>query len=311
MDVHEANAALLDSWELDLRSPIRRNTKPKRERTIGLYLGEAHRFAAWLEAAGRPAAAPGDLAGVGRHDVAAWIGDLRAQGRSEYTVRNRWIVLRSLYGWAATEEVIPANPVAQVNVAKVDEPPPAVLDDAAIVALLAACRGTDFADRRDLALIRLLLATGLRASEACALGVGDVELRTRIVSVVDGKGGRSRLARFDPATAAALDRYRRVRGRHRYAGRRELWIGHRGPLSRKGLGPILDKRAAMAGLGHVHPHMLRHSYAHRMKKAGASFEDLGQLGGWSSPEVMKRYGASLAVERSLEAYDRLDPMAGL
>ena len=74
--------------------------------------------------------------------------------------------------------------------------------------------------------------------------------------------------------------------------------------------PILDKRAAMAGLGHVHPHMARHTYAHRMKKSGASLEDLGQLGGWSSPEVMRRYGASLAVERSLEAYDRLDPMAG-
>jgi hypothetical protein len=47
------------------------------------------------------------------------------------------------------------------------------------------------------------------------------------------------------------------------------------------------------------------------KKAGATSEDLGQLGGWSSPEVLKRYGASLAVERSLEVYDRLDPMAGL
>jgi site-specific recombinase XerD len=311
VDIDRANAALLDSWELDLRSPIRPNTRPKREGTIGLYLAEARRFADWLSRAGRPTSAPGDLAGVERGDVAAWIADLRVAGLSPYTVRNRWIVMRSLYGWAAHEELIAGNPTARVNVAKVDEPPPDVLDDAAITTLLAACRGTDFNDRRDLALIRLLLATGLRASELCALTVDDVDLRSRIVAVADGKGGRARLARFDPATAAAIDRYKRVRGRHRHAGRHELWIGHRGPLSRKGLGPILDRRAAVAGLKHVHPHMLRHTYAHRMKRAGASFEDLGQLGGWSSPEVMRRYGQSLAVERSLEAYDRLDPMAGL
>ena len=220
---------------------------------------------------------------------------------SEYTVRNRWIVLRSLYGWAAGEEVIPNQPARQDQRRQGRRAPPDVLDDDAIAALLAACRGTAFADRRDLALIRLLLATGLRASERRRLKLGDVDLRTRIVSVHEGKGGRSRLTRFDRATAAAVDRYNRLRGRHRYALRPELWIGHRGPLSREGLGPILDKRAGIAGLGHVHPHQLRHTFAHRMKKAGASLEDLGQLGGWSSPspQALRRLAGCRALARGV------------
>ncbi len=311
MGVTEANAALLESWELDLRSPVRAGARPKREQTIQLYQQEARRFAAWLADHARPGGRPGDLAVVERSDVVAWIGALRTRGMSPSTIRSRWIALRTLYAWAAEEELVRTNPLERVNVPKADPPPPDVLDDDTIAALLAACRGTSFYDRRDLALLRLMLATGLRASEVCALTVGDVDLRTRVTAVTDGKGGRSRLARFDAGTAAALDRYKRLRGRHRFAARPELWLGHRGPVTRKGLHPILAKRAEIAGLGHIHPHMLRHSFAHRMKRAGASFEDLGQLGGWSSHEVMKRYGSSLAVERSLEAYDRLDPMAGL
>jgi site-specific recombinase XerD len=305
--VTEANDALLESWELDLRSPVRSGARPKREATIRLYLQEVRRFAGWLESNGRSA----DLAEVTRQDVVAWIADLRSKGMSPSTIRGRWIALRTLYGWATEEELVATNPVERVTVPKADPPPPDVLDDETIRALLAACRGTSFYDRRDFALLRLLISTGLRASEVCALTVGDVDLRSRIVSVTDGKGGRSRLARFDATTAAAIDRYKRLRGRHRFASRPELWLGHRGPVTRKGLHPMLVKRCEIAGLKHIHPHMLRHTFAHRLKRAGASFEDLGQLGGWASPEVMKRYGSSLAVERSLEAYDRLDPMHGL
>ncbi|MCB1014384.1 MAG: tyrosine-type recombinase/integrase [Acidimicrobiales bacterium] len=311
MDVGKANAALLESWHLDLLSPVRPGSRPKRPRTIGLYLDEVNRFATWLADHGRPEDNPGDLADVSHGDVVAWVADLRANALSPSTIRSRWIALRSLYGWAAEEDVVPSNPIARVVVPKAEEAAPDVLDDDEINALLDACKGTAFNDRRDLALVRLMLASGLRVSEVCGLHLGDVDLRARMVMVTDGKGGRARAGRFDPATAAAIDRYRRQRGRHRLADRPELWIGHRGPLSRKGVPSILDKRAALAGLGHVHPHQLRHTWAHRAKRAGASSEDLQKLGGWTDPSVMARYGASLAEERALAAYDDFDPMRGL
>lgn len=311
MDVEAANATLLESWELDLRSPVRPGARPKRPRTIGLYLDEAHRFARWLTDHDRPKGEAGDLATVTHADVVAWVADLRNAGLSTSTIRSRWVALRSLYGWADEEEITETNPLARVVVPKADEPPPDVLDDHQLKALLAACKGTTFGDRRDLALVRLMLASGLRVSEVVGLDVADVDLRTRLVAVTDGKGGKSRVSRIDAGTAAAIDRYKRARGRHRFAQMPNLWIGHRGAMTRKGVPAMLRKRAEMAGVGHVHPHQLRHTWAHRSKRSGASSEDLQRLGGWSDAKVMQRYGAALAEERALEAYDVFDPMAGL
>lgn len=310
MGVTEANDALLDSWTLDLRSPVRPGQRPKQPRTITHYLAEVRRFAAWLAAHDRPAGAPGDLEAVGRLDAVAWIGDMRSRGLAENTVRNRWIALRALYSWAVYEEVLDASPLARVSVARPDEPPPNVVGDDDLRALLAACKGTSFYDRRDMALVRFMFATGARVSEVCGVSVDDVDVSVRVVRFM-GKGAKPRVARFDPATATALDRYRRARARHRLARRPELWLGHRGPLTRKGVPAILVKRAALAGIGHVHPHQTRHTWAHRAKSAGANGEDLQRLAGWADPKSMARYGRALADERALAAYDGFDPMAGL
>lgn len=305
MERPEANAALLESWELHLRSPLD-GGRPKRPRTIAFYLEEMHRFIRWLTSSGHD----GDLEHVARDHAAAWINDMRTRGLADATVRSRWIVLRNFYGWATAEEILTENPVAAILVAKAQEPPPDVLSDATIKALLAACRGTSFNDRRDLALIRFMLATGLRVSEACEVTLTGVDLLARLVTI-EGKGGKIRVARFDPATASAVDRYRRIRGKHRLASRPDLWLGYRGPLTRKGAAAILDRRSEMAGVGHVHAHQLRHTYAHRMKLAGVSDENLMALAGWADPVSLRRYGAHLGVERALASYDTADPMGGL
>lgn len=297
----EANAALLESWELSLHN--------KRPRTIVLYLTEARRFAAWLGEQGR--CDGGDLAAVAKRDVEAWIGAMRAKGLSQATIRNRWIVLRNLYGWATEEGEVTENPVARVKVDKPNPPAPNVVTGEDIAALLKVCEGADFYARRDTAMIRTLLATGLRVSEFVALEVGDIDLRNRVAIVRDGKGGHARIVKFDAGTAAALDRYKRVRARHRYAALPQLWIGFRGKMSRKGVPETLAKRAKQAGIGHVHPHQLRHTWADRWLAAGGTEGDLMRLGGWQSADIMRRYGESRAVDRALAAYDAVDPMAAL
>lgn len=298
-----ANEALADSWRLSLHD--------KADRTVVLYLSELDRFAKWLDQNGRPKTNPGDLAAVVRSDVEAYLTDMRSAGRSASTIRSRWISLRNFYGWAAEEEEIGENPMLRVKVAKAEAPPPDVLTEAELTALLKACEGTSFYDRRDLALIRLLASTGLRASEIIDLAATDVDLSHRVLVVRRGKGDRSRMGRFDPATAQAVDRYRRARARHRLAGLPNFWIGHRGPLTRKGLGPILDKRAKLAGIDHVHPHQLRHTWADRWLAAGGSEGDLQRLGGWESAEVMRRYGSARATDRALAAYDTIKPIGDL
>jgi integrase len=120
------------------------------------------------------------------------------------------------------------------------------------------------------------------------------------------------MVRFDPATAKHLDRYLRARARHpRYARRRDLSIGFRGPLTRKGVPAILDKRTAMAGIGHIHAHQLRHTWSHRWLANGGAEQDLMRLGGWSSHEIMARYCSAQGVDRALAAYDNVDPMGEL
>jgi site-specific recombinase XerD len=292
--VETANEALLASWRLSLHD--------KSRRTIDLYLAEVRRFADWLG---------GDLLRVRRQDVEAWISDMQAAGRSKATIRSRWIALRSFYGWLVEEDELDVSPLAKVRVPRPDAPPPDVLADDTLTALLKACEGRTFEDRRDAALVRFMLATGLRVSETCSLEVGDVDLALRLATVRSGKGDKARIVRFDPGTAKYLDRYLRARARHRLARRRELWIGFRGPLTRKGVPAILDKRTALAGIGHVHAHQLRHTWAHRWLAAGGGEQDMMRLGGWANHEVMARYGSAQAADRALAAYDNVDPMGEL
>jgi len=301
--VVQANTELLASWLLSLHA--------KAPRTRLLYTEEARRFARWLAEHDLPTAAPGDLLAVGRRDAETWVGDLQAAGLSPATIRSRWIALRSLYGWCVEEEEVTASPLAKVVVAKADAGPVDTIPAADLARLFAACEGTDFTARRDLAVLRTLAATGARVSEACGIDLDDLNLAERLVRIRHAKGGRDRFARFDPKTAAALDRYRRVRARHRFGTLPSLFIGHRGALTRKGLPAILERRCTIAGLGHLHPHQLRHSFADSYLSAGGQEGDLMQLGGWTSAEVMRRYGRQRATTRALASYDAVDPLRGL
>ncbi len=298
-----ANEAILESWQLSLHG--------KAPRTVTLYMQEARRFAEWLRATGRPAAAPGDLLAVTKQDVEAWLTSLRAEGRAQNTMRNRWVVLRNFYGWALAEGEVETNPVERVVVAKGGNPAPDVLTDEELKRLLKACEGSDFNARRDLAMVRLMLATGVRVSELCDLTLGDLDLMNRLVLVRHGKGDKARLVRFDAPTAAALDRYKRVRARHRFAALPWLWIGNRGKVTRKGVPKMLDRRSAEAGIDHVHPHQLRHTWADRWLRMGGNEGDLQRLGGWESAEIMRRYGEARAIDRALSAYDAINPMGQL
>lgn len=298
-----ANQALLESWQLSLHD--------KAPRTVLLYLDVAARFGRWLEDNSRPAANRGDLIAVGRSDVEAWLTSMKAAGLAQNTMRNRWVVLRNLYGWLLGEGEITSSPLERVVVAKGSNPAPNVLKTEDLARLLKACEGTDFYSRRDLALIRFLLSTGVRVSEACDVTLADLDLMNRIALIRHGKGDKPRAVRYDAATAAALDRYKRIRARHTFAALPWLWIGHRGRTTRKGLPAVLAKRCAAAGLGHVHPHMFRHTWADRWLAMGGNEGDLQRLGGWESAEIMRRYGESRAVDRALSAYDAINPMGQL
>lgn len=187
-----------------------------------------------------------------------------------------------------------------------------VLEPAQLAALIKdAETGRDFESRRDAAILRFFASTGVRLAELAGLRDDEVDVANRCAAVT-GKGNRSRQVKFDFKCAQAIDRYRRLRARHKSAARPELWLPIKltGALTPKGIYQIIERRGARLGID-LHPHMFRHTFSHNWLDAGGAEGDLMELNGWTSPQMLRHYGASARSARAQRAYDRVDVMRGV
>lgn len=141
-------------------------------------------------------------------------------------------------------------------------------------------------------------------SEACQLTVDHLDL-DQGMAIVKGKGNKVRPIYFGARTARALDRYMRIRGRHRWAHLDALFLTQRGALSADGARDRVRIRGEMAGITGLHPHQFRHTFAHDFLMAGGQERDLKRLAGWSSDVMLERYGASLSAARAKSAAQKL------
>ena len=146
------------------------------------------------------------------------------------------------------------------------EQPVVVVGPEHLVRLLKACEGRDFTSRRDTAVILLLVNTGMRRAECAGMTLDDVDLDQRIVWVL-GKGRRPRALPIGRKTAQALDRYLRVRDEHWLSHLPHLWVGQRAH-DPSGVYQVVHDRARAAGLPAIHPHQLRHAFAHQLAGRG-------------------------------------------
>jgi site-specific recombinase XerD len=283
------NDALLRSFARSLRA---RNRSPK---TISSYLEAAKLLS--------DHAHNRDLLVLKRSDIEEFLAD-QLQHHRPTTAAVRFRSLQQFYRWALTEELIDKTPMAGLSPPSITERPVAVLDEAQLARLLRCMNSRSFEDRRDTAIVRLFVDTGMRLSEMAGLALSDIDLDTDVALVL-GKGRRPRACPFGDKTGQAIERYLRERTKHRLGRSAQLWIGGRGDMTDNGIGQMLRRRAKQAGLDHLHPHMFRHTFAHRWLADGGQEQDLMRLAGWHSREMLARYGASAADQRAREAHRRM------
>jgi site-specific recombinase XerD len=284
----------------------------KAARTVETYREAIEQFDAFLATKGMPRTA----GAIRREHVESFLDYLLNERVDERTgrklkpatARNRYASLQQFFAWAVDEDEIDTSPMAKMKAPQVAVEPVPLLTDAEQMALLKSCAGPSFDQRRDLAMIRLLLDSGLRRAELCGLTLDDVDVAQQVALVRNGKGGKFRVAPFGAEAAQALSRYLRARRNHRLAGLTDrLWLGKGAtPITPGGVAQIIRRRGLSArppiDRAKLHPHALRHTWSHVQRVSGVGDADLMQLAGWSSPDMLRRYGASAAQERAILAY---------
>lgn len=299
-DFHAPDPRLPASWVPYWKSFTRAlRAIPRSERTIKAY-GYA------LRDLGRFLQPAPPLEAVTREQMEsflAWLhGRLRPNG-----VAIHYRGLRRFFNWLVDEGEIDESPMRRI-------PPPHVPDEALevleldeVVRLLNACRGRSFEDRRDTALIRLLIDTGVRLGGAISMRLSDLDL-DRQRALVTAKGGDVYEVVLGAKLVRDLDRYLRVRVIHPAHTFDSLWLGQRGPLTDSGLYQLIRRRAGQAGI-HLSRavHIFRHSFSHHFRLNGGDEGDLQVLGGWKSRAMLGRYGKSREVQRARIAHERFSP----
>ena len=283
---------LLSSFELSLRA---RNRSP---RTFASYKLAALQLSEHVDH--KP------VNEITRRDVEGYLASMHGV-RASATVRQRYASLKQVFKWLEREDEIETNPITGIEPPTVDEKPVPIIPIEELRGLLAACKKDPdkFAATRDEALIRLFMDTGLRLGEMTAINVDDVDLRLQTV-VVFGKGRRFRTVAYDIKTAETIDRYARRRKQNPNAHTPALWLGKQGQLTDSGIVQVIRRRSRDAGIEPpINPHRFRHTASHQWLAKGGNEGDLQRMMGWSSPQMIQRYGSAVAEQRSIDARKRI------
>jgi len=288
-------ADLLESWLVSLAAANRSKA------TLKTYRGSVNAYLRWGQQQQLHAV------GLERRTVQQFLADMLEAGAMANTARVRYRTLRLFSAWLKAEDEISVDDLAGLPVPQVPLEALHPLDTQELAAMVKACAANGFADRRDLAILRLMTETGMRAGEAAALQVTDIDVVRGMANVTRGKGGKGRVVPFGPQTATALDRWIRIRRTHPLAAGPALWLGENGKsFSYNALYRRLCRRAQMAGISRFHPHLLRHTAATRWLAAGGTEGGLMSVAGWQSRSMLDRYVSASASERAAAESRRLD-----
>lgn len=244
-------------------------------------------------------------------DVKSWILDLTERQIGKRSIKRKMSSLKSFYAWMYLQKKVDSDPFEYVHSPKVTHALPDFFSEKEIDALLTANeKRTDKLKDRDQALLMLMFASGLRASEVVNLTFNQVDFDSRIMKV-SGKGNKDRLVPFTNSAKEAMLNY--INGLRKDLLKEDtkyIFLNSQGnKMTVRGLEYILDEIEAKTGLyGKIHPHMLRHSFATKMLNRGADLRTIQELLGHSSIETTSIY-THVAYENMKETYEKTFPRA--
>ncbi len=287
---------------LELERGLSRNT-------LEAYRSDLQQLGSFLAA--RDLAAPDATHG----DLAAFLAAL-AEGRegrpaAATTLQRKVACLRSFYRHLRREELLDGDPTSELRAPKRSQRLPQVLSREEVAHLLAQPRSDAPADVRDRALLELIYACGLRASEACDLELTEVDLEAGVLAA-RGKGSKERLVPIGSKALAALRTWLEG-GRPALIGLRDephLFVNFRGTrLTRQGLYKIVQRHAVSAGLAdRMSPHTLRHTFATHLLAGGCDLRSVQEMLGHADIATTQIY-THLSVDRLKDVYFGAHPRA--
>jgi integrase/recombinase XerD len=280
--------------------------------TLEAYRSDLLQYGAWLERMDF------DALTLGHRELAAFAAELAAGHEDRppvapATLQRKTACLRSFYRHLRRSGTLTDDPTAKLRAPRQGRRLPHVLSRDEVARLLAQPSGAEPPALRDRALLELMYACGLRASEAIALEAGDVDLEAGVLRA-RGKGNKERLVPVGSAAARALTAYLR-HGRPHLVGDRwesRLFVNQRGSgLTRQGLYKIVQRHAASAGLADkMSPHTLRHTFATHLLAGGCDLRSLQEMLGHADIATTQLY-THLSAERLKDVYFDAHPRARL
>ena len=254
----------------------------------------------------------GSLHEVDKQVVRDYLSYLLEHGFVKVSIARKLSAIRSFYRYLMREEIVTTSPVADTSSPKLDKRLPDFLSQKEVLELLNAPDLSTPQGQRDLALLELLYASGLRVSELVNLDIDKVNLDANEIRVW-GKGSRERMVLMGRPAAAALVTYIN-QGRARLLGGKKnpaLFVNRSGRrLVDRRVQRILEKYSAVAGINRrVHPHMLRHTFATHLLDGGADLRVVQQLLGHADLSTTQIY-THVTKSQARKVYLSAHPMAG-
>jgi len=272
-------------------------------RTLAGYRHDLEEFLCWLRAHARA-----DWARVDSQHVRNYAAIRHRQGLSPKSLQRHLSAIRAWYRYLLREGRVKTNPAEGVRAPKVNRRLPHTLD-ADQLGHLMALPGDGALDHRDRAIMELFYSSGLRLAELVGLDIADMQGSDGLLQVT-GKGGKTRRLPVGRFAREAVDRWLAVRPQLAKPGEPALFVSQRGSrLSARSVEARLRQRAIEQGMPrHVHPHMLRHSFASHVLESSGDLRAVQELLGHADISTTQVY-THLDFQHLAQVYDQAHPRA--